>query len=65
MDRPMTNTATTDVILEALKSAAEDHGKFEAEVLHGEYDVEWPQWYAVNMATWLNERGFQLSSHEG
>ena len=64
MNIPMTNSATTDVILEALKSAAEAHGKFEADVLNGEYDVEWPQWYALNMAGWLTERGFQLSTHK-
>ena len=62
MDSPMTDRATTEVIVEALKSAAEAHGRFEAEVLNGVYDAEWPEWYASHMAAWLKEQGYLLST---
>ena len=52
---------TTELVLEALKSAAEAHGKFEAEVLHGEYDVEWPEWYASHITGWLREHDLVLT----
>ena len=61
MHRQITAKTTTDVILEALNSAAEAHGNFEADVLHGEYDDEWPQWYASHMANWLRAQNFVLA----
>ena len=61
MDTNVTDTTTTAVVLEALKSAAEAHGQFEAEVLHGEYDIEWPHWYAEHITAWLRERDLVLS----
>lgn len=64
MDTQAADTTTTEVILEALKSAAEAHGIFEAEVLDGVYDVEWPQWYASHMTTWLDEQGYLLSTRQ-
>jgi len=64
MDRSGTNT-TADVIQEALDSAAEAHGVYEAEVLDGVHDAEWPQWYAAHMAAWLDDHGFDLAARTG
>jgi len=61
MDTPGTN-ATADVIQEALNSAAEAHGVFEADVLDGVHDAEWPQWYAAHMAAWFDDHGFDLAA---
>jgi hypothetical protein len=55
---------TTDVLLDALKRAAEAHGVHEAEVLGGVYDAEWPQWYAEHMARTLREAGYRLVGPE-
>jgi hypothetical protein len=51
---------TTDVLLDALKRAAEAHGVHEAEELGGVYDAEWPQWYAEHMTRTLSEAGYRL-----
>lgn len=51
----------TEIILNLLTSAATAHGLYEAEVLGGEYDVEWPQWYADHMARTLAESGYRIS----
>ena len=64
MDRSGTNT-TADVIQEALDSAAEAHGVYEAEVLDGVHDAEWPQWYAAHMDAWLDDHGFDLAARTG
>jgi len=59
MDTP---DPTTAVIEEALNSAAEAHGRYEADVLGGVHDAEWPEWYAAHMTGWLHERGYTLTS---
>ena len=64
MDRSGTNT-TAEVIRQALDSAAEAHGVYEAEVLDGVHDAEWPQWYAAHMAAWLDDHGFDLAARTG
>ena len=55
-DRP-----TTEIILNLLTSAATAHGVYEAEVLGGVHDVEWPQWYAEHMTRTLAENGYRIS----
>jgi len=52
---------TTEIILNLLTSAATAHGVFEAEVLGGVHDVEWPQWYAEHMTRTLAENGYRIS----
>lgn len=33
-------------LADLLRAAAEEHGKYEKEELGGEYDKNWPDWYA-------------------
>jgi hypothetical protein len=51
---------TVEIILEALKRAAEAHGEHEARELGGVHDVNWPEWYAEHMATTLKQLGYAL-----
>jgi hypothetical protein len=53
--------ATTGIILDLLTGAATAHGVYEAEVLGGVHDVEWPQWYAEHMARALATDGYQIT----
>jgi hypothetical protein len=52
---------TTEILLDALKRAEEAHGAYEAEVLGGVRDDEWPQWYAEHMTRTLSENGYRLT----
>jgi catechol 2,3-dioxygenase-like lactoylglutathione lyase family enzyme len=49
----------TDVLLSALKSAAEAHGVHEKEL--GKADPDWPQWYAEHMTRTLETAGYHLT----
>jgi 2-iminoacetate synthase ThiH len=51
---------TEQIILQALKEAAEAHGVHEATMLGGVHDVNWPDWYAKHMARTLEKLGFSL-----
>ena len=53
---------TTDVLLDALKSAAAAHHIHEAE--NGP-DPDWPEWYAAHMAQTLTQTGYRLSGTSG
>ncbi|MET8308444.1 hypothetical protein [Micromonospora sp. NPDC005173] len=50
---------TTEVLLDALKRAAEAHGEYEKEL--GRTDPDWPQWYAQHMTRTLTEDGYRLN----
>ncbi|MGB3338655.1 MAG: hypothetical protein WBA73_15890 [Devosia sp.] len=50
----------TAVLLSLLKQAAAAHGIYEAQVLGGVHDVEWPQWYADHIARTMAEAGYRL-----
>ena len=52
------NGKTSEILLDALKSAALAHGVHE-NVL-GEPDPDWPQWYAEDMARRLGSSGYRL-----
>jgi catechol 2,3-dioxygenase-like lactoylglutathione lyase family enzyme len=62
---PLQETETAQVVLTALKQAAEAHGVHEAEELGGEYDAEWPQWYSGHMARTLAKAGYTIVRTEG
>jgi hypothetical protein len=49
----------TDILLEALKSAAAAHGVHEKEL--GRPDPDWPQWYAEHMTRTLGGTGYHLT----
>jgi catechol 2,3-dioxygenase-like lactoylglutathione lyase family enzyme len=53
------NGRMTDILLEALKSAAAAHGVHEKEL--GRPDPDWPQWYAEHMTRTLGGTGYQLT----
>ena len=57
----MGEEATVEILLDLLKRAAEAHGVYEADVLKGVHDVEWPQWYAEHMTRTLAEAGYRIS----
>ncbi|RSM90584.1 hypothetical protein DMH04_03725 [Kibdelosporangium aridum] len=50
----------TDVLLVMLKKAAAAHGEYEEAQLGGEYDEEWPEWYAEHMTQKLRESGYRI-----
>ena len=54
--------STTEILTDALKQAATAHGVYEAEVLGGVHDTEWPQWYAEHMTGTLAEAGQRLTA---
>ena len=54
--------STTEILTGALKQAAAAHGIYEAEVLGGVYDTEWPQWYAEHMTRALAAAGHRLTT---
>lgn len=54
--------STTEILADALNRAAAAHGIYEAEVLGGVYDTEWPQWYAEHMTHTLAEAGHRLTA---
>jgi hypothetical protein len=51
---------TQEIILDLLQKAAAAHGEYEADVLGGEYDEQWPQWYSAHMARALAEDGYRI-----
>jgi hypothetical protein len=51
---------TQEIILDLLKKAAAAHGEYEADVLGGTYDQDWPQWYSAHMAKALTEAGYRI-----
>ncbi|WP_181038667.1 hypothetical protein [Arthrobacter sp. ZGTC131] len=53
---------TTEILTDALERAATAHGVYEAEVLGGVHDAEWPQWYAGHMAATLAEGGHRFTT---
>lgn len=57
---PLPDTDAVEVILDALRRAAEAHGIHEAEVLGGEYDTRWPEWYARHIARTLDQGGYTI-----
>jgi hypothetical protein len=50
----------TDILLDVLSRAAEAHGVYEAKLLGGLHDPDWPQWYAEHMAQTLHDTGYRL-----
>ena len=46
------NGKLTDILREALKSAADAHGVHEKEL--GRPDPDWPRWYAEHMTPTIN-----------
>lgn len=57
-------TATTSVLLSALKDTAEAHGIYEELALGGVFDKNWPEWYARHMARVLAEQGYTITASE-
>ena len=53
------NGKASEVLLEALQSAALAHGVHEKEL--GKPDPDWPRWYAAEMARRLTGAGYHLS----
>jgi catechol 2,3-dioxygenase-like lactoylglutathione lyase family enzyme len=49
----------TDILLEALESAAAAHGVHEKEL--GRPDLDWPRWYAEHMTRTLSGAGYHLT----
>lgn len=56
---------TTEIILDALTRAADAHGVYEAQVLGGVHDAQWPQWYAEHMTRTLADAGYRLIRDQG
>jgi hypothetical protein len=51
----------TEILVDALQRAEAAHGVYEAEVLGGVRDEEWPRWYAEHMTRTLSENGYRLT----
>jgi hypothetical protein len=54
--------STKDILTDSLQQAAAAHGIYEAEVLGGVHDAEWPEWYADHMTRTLRDGGYRLTS---
>lgn len=52
---------TPEILKNALDQAATDHGIYEADILGGVHDAEWPSWYADHMARTLADAGYSLN----
>lgn len=52
---------TPEILKDALDQAATDHGIYEADILGGVHDAEWPSWYADHMARTLADAGYSLN----
>jgi hypothetical protein len=61
---PPGQSTTTEILLDALKRAAEAHGVHEAKDLGGVYDKSWPEWYAAHMTRTLADAGYSLVRNE-
>jgi hypothetical protein len=55
-----TDDPTYAVVLDLLKQAAAAHGVYEKDELGGEFDENWPQWYAEHMTRALADQGYKL-----
>jgi catechol 2,3-dioxygenase-like lactoylglutathione lyase family enzyme len=53
--------ATTALVLDLLKRAAEAHGVHEKNDLGGVYDEKWPDWYAAHMVKALEAMGLRIT----
>jgi hypothetical protein len=62
IDNPTSVGTTAGILTEALARTAAAHGAYEAEVLNGVYDDDWPQWYAQHMARTLADDGYRLTA---
>jgi hypothetical protein len=60
VSEPVSQIDTVEVVHDALQQAADAHGVHEAEVLGGQHDAEWPQWYAEHIASTLAVNGFTI-----
>jgi hypothetical protein len=52
--------STREVLLRLLQGAAAAHGAYEADVLGGEFDAEWPEWYSSHMTDAFLAEGYRL-----
>jgi catechol 2,3-dioxygenase-like lactoylglutathione lyase family enzyme len=59
------STPTTEILKNALDQAATDHGVYEADILGGVHDAEWPSWYADHMSRTLADAGYSLNEPVG
>lgn len=57
--------STTEILKNALDQAATDHGVYEADILGGVHDAEWPSWYADHMTRTLADAGYSLDGPTG
>jgi catechol 2,3-dioxygenase-like lactoylglutathione lyase family enzyme len=55
----------TEILKNALDHAATDHGVYEADILGGVHDAEWPSWYADHMTRTLADAGYSLNGPVG
>jgi hypothetical protein len=60
VSEPVAEVDTVEVVLEVLKQAAEAHGVHEAEELGGQYDEQWPEWYAAHITRTLAGNGYTI-----
>ena len=49
---------TKDELAELLRETSQAHGKHEKEELGGQFDEDWPAWYAGYLLDRLRERGY-------
>ena len=54
----ITESTTTEILLDLLKRAAQAHGQHEKEL--GRPDPDWAPWYAEHMARTLREAGYRI-----
>ena len=66
MVKALTDEQTKELLLDLLSKTAAAHGVYENEQLAGQYDEQWPTWYAQHMTEQLSAAGYAITeaSHD-
>lgn len=60
----MSKRQSMPVLLTLLTEAAKAHGVYERTELAGQYDENWPEWYARHMARSLTDLGLEITENQ-
>lgn len=61
MVKTLTDEQRKELLLNLLTQTAAAHGVYESEQLAGQYDEQWPTWYAQHMSEQLAAAGYSIT----
>lgn len=61
MVKALTDEQTRNLLRELLSNTAGSHGVYERDQLGGQYDEQWPTWYAQHMSQQLAIAGYVIT----